>query len=224
MNKYNEGNRFFSENKFEEALDAYVRGLHSIENITADLKLKLNLNISLCALKLRVYDLAIKHCCKALELDPDNIKALMRRATAYEYIGDFVKSLGDLSSVLQVSTTSNVQIIASQAHRRIAGLIEKDDLVKMLEGVPECFIRNGQALRLMFTEAPEYAVYHPPKGQVKVCIGSEFGLWSRSNMRGPIVSQPVFIQCGAIFISDIEENNMWNFKSEPIIVGDDGKV
>lgn len=44
----------------------------------------LNSNIAICLINQTDYKLAIKHCTKALEYNPEFVKALLNRAECYE--------------------------------------------------------------------------------------------------------------------------------------------
>jgi tetratricopeptide (TPR) repeat protein len=64
-------------------------------------KLSLFSNIAMCANKQSDWKLSIDNCTKALEIDSANVKALFRRATAYEKTNKFEEALADLANASQ---------------------------------------------------------------------------------------------------------------------------
>lgn len=72
----------YREGRFEEYVGKSVQPLKLYELLQA-----CRLNISICAIKLKDYELAIGQCTEVLKKDSKNIKAFFRRAQAYLYIG-----------------------------------------------------------------------------------------------------------------------------------------
>ena len=60
----------------------------------------------MCHLKLGQPAKADTACSKVLKDDPDNVKALYRRAQALSATGDFVKALSDLKRAAEVEPTN----------------------------------------------------------------------------------------------------------------------
>ena len=56
-------------------------------------------NLAACHLKCRQFEDAVQDSTAALELDPDYVKALMRRSAAYEELDDMDHSLADSQKV-----------------------------------------------------------------------------------------------------------------------------
>jgi tetratricopeptide (TPR) repeat protein len=219
---YEEGNNHFQEHRYESALDAYLTALSHSES--SALSLKLHLNVSICALKLRLYEEAVKASTNALEIDPKNVKALIRRSSAREYMGDFKKSLADLQVALDYSPPS-LCLSVTRDIRRLSCMLEKDTAVLKDGGVWKDLIRPGQALRLMFVDPPPRIVKLDTEYKAKVCIGSEFGLWDKGNMQSKgdeIV--PVFILCKLSFIGESQTCRELTFTSDNVEIGKDGKV
>ena len=77
------------------------------DDLTTNLRLALHNNTAMVCLKLDKYQAALKACSKALEIDPSNVKALFRRAKAYEGIGDFEESARDLKSAIRIEPNNN---------------------------------------------------------------------------------------------------------------------
>lgn len=91
-----EGNALYSQKKFEEASEKYSSALGMLEQLVLrekpgdeewekleDMKTPLLLNFSQCKLALKDYYPVIEHTSTVLKRDPDNVKALFRRAKAH---------------------------------------------------------------------------------------------------------------------------------------------
>ena len=61
-------------------------------------KLSLYNNIAMCGNKMEDWKLTKENCNKALEIDASNVKALFRRATAFEKCKQFEEALADLAT------------------------------------------------------------------------------------------------------------------------------
>jgi len=68
------------------------------------------------------YNEAIVDCSNALEINPNYLKALIRRGQAYEAIEKFKLALQDMKQVLQLDPANTV---ASQAVHRITTTLKK---------------------------------------------------------------------------------------------------
>jgi len=104
-------------------------------------------------------------------------------------------------------------------------LIVKDAAVRKEAGVWHAILREGQALRLMFTEPPPRIVQLEREYKVKVCIGSEFGLWDRRHMQSEERQvSSVYIKCTANFIGGQSCDGIFHLFCEDRELGGDGKV
>eukprot|EP01038_Epipyxis_sp_PR26KG_P008776 gene8776-11852_t len=95
-----EGDKFFKDAKFEDAIRAYTRCLDSISDKSSELALKCYNNRAACYKQLSNFDGTIADSTAVLEYKPDDIKALMRRAQAYEACERYKLSLQDVRQVL----------------------------------------------------------------------------------------------------------------------------
>lgn len=95
-----EGDALFKAAKFEEAIRAYTRCLDSISDKTSDLAIKCYNNRAACYKQLSNFDGVIGDSTAVLEIKPDDIKALVRRAQAYEACERYKSSLQDVRQVL----------------------------------------------------------------------------------------------------------------------------
>ncbi|XP_013190947.1 uncharacterized protein LOC106135250 [Amyelois transitella] len=67
-----------------------------------DLKVKLYNNLAHCQLHYKEYDAALELCNKALKYDPDSLKALYRRCTAYIGLRKYEEAWTDIQHVLRL--------------------------------------------------------------------------------------------------------------------------
>jgi ankyrin repeat protein len=84
-----------------------------------ELRLSLLLNLSMCWLKLEKWTKAIETCTDALKIDAQNGKALFRRASAYEQLGDSDKALADAKAATPVDDPA-IQALVKRAEAKIA--------------------------------------------------------------------------------------------------------
>ena len=89
------GNDYFKSGDFTKAIDCYAECI----KIDATLAFAYN-NRAFCHLKLSNYIPAIADASKVLEIEPDNTKALYRRAQAFRGVDDLTSAERDLTSVL----------------------------------------------------------------------------------------------------------------------------
>ena len=94
------GNEAFKKKDYSEALDIYMQALSLDSGNPA-----LHSNIAAACLSLHQYEEAVKHATIALSKDPGYVKALYRRATAFESMNKFTDAMADLQRLLQVSRT-----------------------------------------------------------------------------------------------------------------------
>ncbi|KAL1767844.1 sperm-associated antigen 1 [Sigmodon hispidus] len=90
------GNEAFYAGDYEEAVMYYTRSLSALPTVSA------YNNRAQAEIKLERWDHALQDCNKALELDPGNIKALLRRATSYKHQNKLQEAREDLEKVLYV--------------------------------------------------------------------------------------------------------------------------
>ncbi|KAM4864990.1 sperm-associated antigen 1 isoform 1-T2 [Thomomys bottae] len=90
------GNEAFNSKDYEEAVMYYTRSLSALPTVAA------YNNRAQAEIKLQNWNSAFQDCEKVLELEPGNIKALLRRATTYKHQNKFQEALEDLTKVLNV--------------------------------------------------------------------------------------------------------------------------
>eukprot|EP00071_Canis_lupus_P049264 XP_022282821.1 LOW QUALITY PROTEIN: sperm-associated antigen 1 [Canis lupus familiaris] len=90
------GNEAFNSGDYEEAVMYYTRSISVLPTVVA------YNNRAQAELKLQNWNSAFWDCEKVLELEPGNIKALLRRATTYKHQNKLQEALEDLNKVLNV--------------------------------------------------------------------------------------------------------------------------
>ncbi|KAM5211912.1 sperm-associated antigen 1 isoform 2-T2 [Hipposideros larvatus] len=90
------GNEAFNSGDYEEAVKYYTRSLSVLPTVAA------YNNRAQAELKLQNWDSAFQDCEKVLELEPGNLKALLRRATTYKHQNKLQEAIEDLSKVLDI--------------------------------------------------------------------------------------------------------------------------
>ncbi|XP_036987024.2 sperm-associated antigen 1 [Artibeus jamaicensis] len=90
------GNEAFNSGDYEEAVKYYTRSLSVLPTVVA------YNNRAQAELKLQNWNSAFQDCEKVLELEPGNVKALLRRATTYKHQNKLPEAVEDLSKVLDI--------------------------------------------------------------------------------------------------------------------------
>uniref|UniRef100_A0A452F6A7 Sperm-associated antigen 1 n=1 Tax=Capra hircus TaxID=9925 RepID=A0A452F6A7_CAPHI len=90
------GNEAFKSGDYEEAVKYYTRSLSVLPTVAA------YNNRAQAEIKLQNWNSAFQDCEKVLELEPGNLKALLRRATTYKHQNKFQEAIEDLNKVLAV--------------------------------------------------------------------------------------------------------------------------
>jgi tetratricopeptide (TPR) repeat protein len=96
------GNAAYSSNKIEEALSAYSDAL-AITELRSEDRATLLCNRAQCHLKKKDWMAAVQDCTDCLVLSTKNIKALFRRASAFEELGKSDEALNDYKEVVRLS-------------------------------------------------------------------------------------------------------------------------
>ena len=106
------GNAMFKAGDYEQALMFYssaLKGAKQVSNIM--MAVTLLCNKAAVLLKMENYQRCIEECNEALQLQPDAIKALYRRAQAYKATKDLASAYKDLAFLLKLQPT-NAEAIA----------------------------------------------------------------------------------------------------------------
>ncbi|XP_069001507.1 sperm-associated antigen 1-like [Embiotoca jacksoni] len=102
------GNEAFRANDFEEAVAYYCRSVSIKPTVVA------YNNRAQAEIHLKRWPDAMRDCQRVLELEPDNMKALLRRATVYNHMGDFQMAAEDVRRVLleEPQNTAATQLLS----------------------------------------------------------------------------------------------------------------
>lgn len=99
------GDDFYKDAQFESAIGEYTKcidGLKKAGKAGTELALKALSNRAACFKQISNFDGTIEDCTAVLEVDPDNVKALIRRAQAFEGVERYRFALQDVKTVLQM--------------------------------------------------------------------------------------------------------------------------
>ncbi|XP_072001574.1 tetratricopeptide repeat protein 1 [Engystomops pustulosus] len=96
-----EGNKFFKKGDYIEAEDIYSQALLKCPAFYQNERAILYSNRAAARLKQDKNEPALTDCTKAIELNPDYIRALLRRAELYEKTDKLDEALADYKSVLE---------------------------------------------------------------------------------------------------------------------------
>lgn len=94
------GNDFYQRGLFPEAIEAYTQALSLATEPQVSIDC-LN-NRSCCQYQLRAFKQAVADCSDVLELDPQNVKALLRRGLSYENLEKFELALVDMKKLQEL--------------------------------------------------------------------------------------------------------------------------
>lgn len=121
-----QGTTLFKQECWEEAQTRFVQALSILGSIydtnneeykakKNEISLSCHLNIASCCVKLSRWRIAISNCSNALDISPNNPKALFRRGQAYSAQGDFKEALADLTLAAKL-TNNDGGVMAELEH------------------------------------------------------------------------------------------------------------
>jgi len=118
------GDDAFKNAQFEMAIDHYSKclsGLQKRGESMSDLAMKAHSNRAACYKQISNFDGVIEDCTAVLEVDPENVKALVRRAQAFEGVERYRFALQDVKTVLAMGYSkvgkSNYDMCNMMQHR-----------------------------------------------------------------------------------------------------------
>lgn len=97
------GDELYKDAKFEDAVAEYTKCIDALKREgkgTSELALKAYSNRAACNKQISHFDGTIEDCTAVLEIEPDNVKALIRRAQAFEGVERYRFALQDCKTVL----------------------------------------------------------------------------------------------------------------------------
>ncbi|KND02792.1 uncharacterized protein SPPG_01873 [Spizellomyces punctatus DAOM BR117] len=101
------GNKYYGEKKYKEAIDLYTQAIILQPDAV------FYSNRAACYANLNDYDKVVEDCTEALKLDPNYIKALNRRAQAYENEDRWVDALNDYTVMCVLEEFKNDAVLSS---------------------------------------------------------------------------------------------------------------
>ena len=126
------GNLHFKKQDYMEAIECYSRALEESPDGHKARAIFLK-NRAACHLKLQQYSAALSDCSQALCIDPDDIKALYRRALAYEASGNLTDAFTDLKCLLKIEPRNKE---GADLARKLTTMMKKQhDKLQSTEGV-----------------------------------------------------------------------------------------
>ena len=100
------GDEAYKDAKFEEAIEHYTKCLDALlkkqKKQDSELALKAYSNRAACYKQISNFDGVIADCTAVLEVEPENVKALIRRAQAFEGVERYRFALQDCKTVLSM--------------------------------------------------------------------------------------------------------------------------
>ncbi|CAD8135287.1 unnamed protein product [Paramecium pentaurelia] len=106
----NKAGLLFNEQNFEEAAKIYNEAIDYCPLEDLNMLCILNSNVAICLMKQSDFESALEHCSKALEFNPEFVKALLNRAECYEKTDKFEEALEDYKKLKELQPQDNVII------------------------------------------------------------------------------------------------------------------
>ncbi|GLD95602.1 hypothetical protein PINS_up004279 [Pythium insidiosum] len=117
-----EGNDAFKKAHFERAIELYTEALEASDRQDSPLALSCYNNRAACNQQLSAFSAVVRDCTHVLEYEPQNQKALLRRALAYEGLERYRLALQDIRTLLTINP--NIEI-ANKAQHRLGEYVRK---------------------------------------------------------------------------------------------------
>ena len=114
--------------------DYYNQALEVVPPSATSQKAVYYSNRAACYMRQEEYSLALIDCSAALDLNPSYVKALLRRATAYEALEDFEKALVDVQKVIQELDPTNSSATEILARVEPKAMAKREELKEEMIG------------------------------------------------------------------------------------------
>lgn len=118
------GDEAYKTANFEGAIEFYAKCIDALKSEGKEfsqLALKAHSNRAACYKQISNFDGVIEDCTAVLEIEPENVKALIRRAQAFEGVERYRFALQDCKSVLQMPSgtvgKANIDLCNMMQHR-----------------------------------------------------------------------------------------------------------
>uniref|UniRef100_K3X3Q4 Hsp70-Hsp90 organising protein n=1 Tax=Globisporangium ultimum (strain ATCC 200006 / CBS 805.95 / DAOM BR144) TaxID=431595 RepID=K3X3Q4_GLOUD len=116
------GNDAFKTAAFEKAIEHYSEALEVCDDQSSTLALSCYNNRAACNQQLSNFSAVIRDCSHVLEFEPENQKALLRRALAYEGLERYRLALQDIRTLNSINPNID---IANKAQHRLGEYVRK---------------------------------------------------------------------------------------------------
>lgn len=120
-----EGNDLFKQGEMEKAVAKYTEALkycQGDDDLSKQTRADIYGNRAMCNQQRWNYSEVVEDCDKCLEISPRHVKALVRRAQAYEALEKYKKSLADFELATSLSPNLDVAIKGSM---RVRGILRR---------------------------------------------------------------------------------------------------
>ncbi|KAK9502144.1 hypothetical protein O3M35_012732 [Rhynocoris fuscipes] len=107
------GNEQYKSSQFREAIVTYTLAIRTCPFSCSKERAILYANRGAAKLSMSLTESAIDDCSKAIELDGDYVKALLRRAQLYEKADKLDEALADYKRVLEIDSSNKEAIVAN---------------------------------------------------------------------------------------------------------------
>ncbi|XP_031559515.1 tetratricopeptide repeat protein 1-like [Actinia tenebrosa] len=138
------GNEYFKKSEYPEARELYTTAIRTCPPEFKSDKAIFYSNRAACLVKMELYKDAIQDSTKALELNPEYLKARLRRAQCYEHEDQLEEALEDYQKVFEIDKSC---IPAREALRRLPDQIKikheklKEEMLGKLKDLGNVFLK-----------------------------------------------------------------------------------
>ncbi|XP_074097266.1 dnaJ homolog subfamily C member 7-like isoform X2 [Cotesia typhae] len=119
IDKKNEGNNAFIHRKYSKAHKIYSEALQ-IDPSNQRMMMKLYYNLAQASYKLDEISKSIEECTKALAIDPNFYKALLRRGQNYVETCDYEEAVADFTKAVNIESSSEARKLLDEAKKLLA--------------------------------------------------------------------------------------------------------
>ncbi|ETW05757.1 hypothetical protein H310_03444 [Aphanomyces invadans] len=221
-----DGNALYKEGRYTEARREYSAAIHTLDtsaDATPTILSRILANRAQTYLQERDYALALKDAEAAVESDPLNVKAHMRRVIATENLEKFETALKHVRHMLTLSLDASTLSFALTTQRRLKCNCKSDTAAAKAERYEVGkLVHSQQSIRLNFgSMLPS----HLPVSQwvdVVFFVANEFGLFQRGLVSSSV---PLSVSINSLSGTSLKDVALEiDSKSLPVEIGVNGKT
>jgi len=116
------GNDAFKNAQYDKAIEHYTKALNLTSDKSSELAISCYNNRSACNQQMSNFQAVVEDTTCVLEIDPTNLKALLRRGLAFEGLERYKSALQDIRAVLTIDPKVE---IANKAQHRIGSAVRQ---------------------------------------------------------------------------------------------------